>query len=177
MGPPCLVTSSLQARQVRATLLWPPWPPPPHNPSPRLPPSLPRAWEATLHLGVTRPRTIITPEVTPRRLTVIEDLLEIAEDLHMTPGVLEVPHMMEGVRLLTMATEAGVEEATEVPRLAVVLLPSLEARPRHTGTLLTAGLRGRGEATTEGDTEVIKRVLNKLIVFISSYMHFSDHPD
>ena len=161
-GVPCLLVtlvSSLQVRLRRATPLWPPWPPPPHNPSPRPPLSLPRVWEAILRPEVTQPRTITTPEVILRRLTVIEDLPEKAEDLLMTPGVLEVPLMMEGVRHLTMATEAGVAEATGVLRLAVVLLLSHEARLRHTGTLLTAGLQGRGEAITEADIEKMKKVL------------------
>ena len=177
-GAPCLLVtlvSSLRVRLRRATPLWPPWPPPPHNPSPRPPLSLPRAWEAILRPEVTQ--TIITQEVILRRLTVIEDLPEKAEDLLMTPGVLEVHLMMEGVRHLTMATEAGVVEATGVLRHAVVLLLSHEARLLHTGTLLTAGLRGRGGAITEADIEKMQSVENKLIVFISSYMHLSDHHD
>ena len=159
-GAPCLLVtrvSSLQVRLRRATPLWPPWPPPPHNPSPHPPLSLPRVWEAILRPEVTQPRTITTPEVILRRLTVIEDLPEKAEDLLMTPGVLEVPLMMEGVRHLTMATEAGVAEATVVLRLAVVLLLSHEARLRHTGTLLTAGLQGRGGAITGADIEKMKK--------------------
>ena len=162
-APRLLATSSPRVRRPRATPQWPQCPP--HSPSLRHPLSLPRVWEAILRPEVTRPRTTITPEAT-LRLTVIEDPLEMAEDPLMTLGVLGVPHMMGGGRHLTMATEAGVAEATEVLPHAVVLLLNHEARRLHTGTPLTAGLRGQGGVTTEGDIEAMKRVLNKLHNFI-----------
>ena len=105
---------------------------------------------------------------------VIEDLLEMAEDLLMTPGVPGVLHMMGGGLHLTMATEAAVAEAMEVLHHAVVLPLSHEARRLHTGTLRTAGLQGQGEATTEGDIEAKKRMLNKLILFMSCYVFSSE---
>ena len=171
MGPGArcrLVTSSPpEVSQLRATLPWPPWRPPPHSPTPRPPLSRPRASEATLRPEVTRPQTIITPEVIRRRLTVTGDLPEIAEDRHTTPEVHEVPHMMAGPPHPTMATEAEVEEVMEVPRLAVVPHLNHEARLRHTETLLTAVLRGRGEATMGEDIEVMKRVEQINCIYIT----------